>query len=227
MMSQQLIPDKAADLGVSRHAEDVIRKMILDGQMRPGERLNEVALSEMLDISRGPVREAIQRLSTEGLVEQRRRKGAFVRTFTPGEFVHLYECRAAIQLHAVRLAAQRASQDSLEELVKLLTETKREMGSGYAAAYPVELDFHKRIVELSENPFLVKMNQDNDGQIALARSRSGADPTRARKAFEEHRSILGGIQERNVQAAAEAMASHLDSSMKNALAILELNSHSG
>src|SRR4051794_27841584 len=91
--------------------EEVLRERILDGTIRPGERLNEVTLAAALGISRGPLREAIQRLTSEGLLTVISHRGAFVRTFSRAEVVELYELRAALELHAVRLACDRASDE--------------------------------------------------------------------------------------------------------------------
>ena len=77
----------------SRRTEVVIRDMILDGTIPPGERLNEVALASALGISRGPLREAIQRLAGEGLLTVISHRGAFVRTFEAREIDELYDMR--------------------------------------------------------------------------------------------------------------------------------------
>ena len=92
----------ARDATFSQQTEVALREMILAGEIAPGERINEVALAGELGISRGPLREAIQRLVSGGLLTVISHRGAFVRTFTPGEIVDLYGLRSALELHAVR-----------------------------------------------------------------------------------------------------------------------------
>jgi DNA-binding GntR family transcriptional regulator len=102
---------------------EVLRTMILDGTLAPGERLNEVHLSQALGISRGPLREAIQRLASEGLVEAVTHRGVYVRSFSARELSDFYELRIALETHAVRLAARYSPQDRIDELGQMLDET--------------------------------------------------------------------------------------------------------
>src|SRR6266545_1550547 len=90
-----------------------LREEILAGGLRPGTELAEVALSEQLGVSRGPIREAIGRLASEGLVTVRPRRGAVVRSVSKEEFLELYQVREALELMAVRLAVPRLTADDL------------------------------------------------------------------------------------------------------------------
>lgn len=80
--------------------------MVLGGQLAPRERLNEGAIAGTLGISRGPLRDAIQRLSSGGLLRVVRHKGAYVHTLTEQNFRDLYELRIAIEAYAVRLEVE-------------------------------------------------------------------------------------------------------------------------
>ena len=83
-----------------------IRRMIMDGQLAPGERLFEDRLAEQLGVSRNPVREAIRALEGSGLVEVRPRRGAYVSQLDPHQATQLLELRAVIESYAARLAAR-------------------------------------------------------------------------------------------------------------------------
>ena len=96
-----------------------LRREILDGSLAPGTELLEVALSEHLGVSRGPVREAIGRLAAEGLVTVRPRRGAVVRSLSKEEFLELYEVREALEQRAVLLAVPRLGPEDLAELSRL------------------------------------------------------------------------------------------------------------
>ncbi|SOD59097.1 transcriptional regulator, GntR family [Streptomyces zhaozhouensis] len=202
--------------------ESVLREMILDGSIGPGQRLNEVTLASSLGISRGPLREAIQRLTSEGLLTVISHRGAFVRTFSRDEIVELYELRAALELHAVRLVCARASDAELEDLDALLSDTESRMRESTGHTYPQELDFHLRLVLLAGNQALMRSALEVHRQLSLARSMSGQRPTRARAAVVEHAELVAVLRARDLERATALMIRHLDHSMASAIAVLGL-----
>src|SRR5215218_7099701 len=92
----------------AEQARTLLRRSILNGVYGPGQRLKEMEISRVLGISRSPVREAIQGLANEGLVRIAPQKGAFVANLNATEVAELYEVREALEIMAVRLAAERA-----------------------------------------------------------------------------------------------------------------------
>jgi len=199
----------------------VLRDMVLTGRLLPGERLNEVELARALQISRGPLREAIQRLASEGLLTIVSHRGAYVRTFDAGELRDLYELRIALEMHAVRLAAERLTADDVADVGELLDETREALAD--AGGYPEELDFHQRMVALTGNQTLLSATVEVHRQIHLARSRSGQQPDRARDAYDEHRAVVDHVAAGNGEAAANLMRTHLQKSLENALRIFDEN----
>ena len=103
-------------------AYDEIRRGIVEGRYRPGERLVEQRIAEELDLSRTPVREAFRRLQSEGLVEVRPNRGVSVRGLTVDEIGDLYELRARLEAMAAELAATRASSDERSAITAAETE---------------------------------------------------------------------------------------------------------
>lgn len=202
----------------SSRAVDVLRSMVLRGQLASGERLNEVELAGALGISRGPLREAIQRLISEGLLTAISGRGAFVRTFTPESLGDLYEVRIALEVHAVRLAAAAAGQDDIAELRSMLDRTGEAVTGG--SSYPEALDFHERLVALSGNSALRAAATEVHRQLSLARSRSGQVSERAREALDEHGAVLDQVARGDADKAADLMTLHLRSSLRNALEVL-------
>lgn len=208
----------------SARTETVLREMMLSGDLAPGARLNEVALAAELDISRGPLREAIQRLASEGLLTLISHRGAFVRTFDRGAIVELYELRAAVELHAVRLLCRRVSKEDLEDLEAMLTETETRMRGGQRA-YPHELDFHLRLVLLAGNQALMQSAVETHRQLSLARSMSAHQPMRARAAVAEHHDLVLALKARDAPTATDVMERHIEHSMQGALTALGLPLH--
>jgi DNA-binding GntR family transcriptional regulator len=195
----------------------VLREMILSGQLRAGERINEVETAAALGISRAPLREAIQTLANEGLVTAVPNRGTFVRSFSEDELADLYELRIALELRALALASERASPADLSELEAMLSETSDRMGT--EPAYPEELDFHLRLVALSRSAEIEIAAHSVNQRIRLARLRSGHEPHRARQAFDEHREIVAMLSARDLDRATELLMQHLKDSLASALAL--------
>lgn len=220
-MTEQNRPARLAPVATfAGRSLEVLRGMILDGVLSPGERLNEVQLSQALGISRGPLREAIQRLASEELVESVPHRGVYVRSFSSRELSDFYELRTALETHAVRLAARYVPQERIDELTRLLDDTESSMGSDANGSYPADPDFHARLVRLAANPSLVHSFTDVVRKIQLARARSAHQPRRARTALDEHRAIVAALVERDGDHAATLLEAHLASSLNNALAVL-------
>lgn len=203
---------RLTSLSLRDQALDILRQRVLDGDHAPGDRLNEVEIAESLGISRGPVREALQRLAAEGLVESVPRRGAFVRRFTVEELHQMYEFREIVEAGAAGLAALRASAEDVAELRAMLTATERMIASDEQGGYPTTSDFHRRILELAENPALLRAGTELQTQVQIARQASSRHPGRSRAALEEHFEILEAIARHDADAAADAMQRHLGNS---------------
>src|SRR5262245_61461910 len=100
-------------------AAKLIRHMILSGHFAPGERLNELQLAGVLQISRSPIREALKALSSVGLVRMVPGRGAFVADYDLATVRHLIEVRLALECAAARLVAERATDEQIEAIGEL------------------------------------------------------------------------------------------------------------
>lgn len=201
----------------ARRTEERVREMILDGTLPPGERLNEVSIAEVLGISRGPLREAIQRLVGEGLLTIISHRGAFVKTFQPGEVDDLYELRTALECHSARLVCRRASAEDLEELHALVGEAGEELSQDPDMPYPADRDLHTRLTLMSGNEALAAATVEVQRQISLARQSSAKKPDRAREALAEHEQLVAAIVDRDEDRAAEILRNHLDRARQSAV----------
>lgn len=198
----------------------IIRQLILSGQFEPGERLNELNLAETLSISRSPIREALQALAAEGLVRAVPGRGMFVAAFDADTIDQLAEVRQALECKAARLAAERADDDLIDALDRLLASTKEALADP-DQPYPRDLDFHQQVLDMSGNLKLVETARSVVTQFQLARARSGEAPTRAKAAYEEHYRIYQAIRDRDPEAAGAAMHAHLECSRRNVRQLLE------
>ena len=130
---------------------DLLKDAILRGTYQPGQKLNEAELSRSLGTSRVPIREAFQKLASEGLIKLMPFRGAFVHKLSLEEILELYEVREVLESTAARLAVLRAEQDQLEELALFLDRTKAEIEESGYSAYPWNFDFHQQIARCAKN----------------------------------------------------------------------------
>lgn len=137
-------------------ATERIREAIIDGRLVPGWRLKEEELARQFGLSRTPVREALLILQTEGLLEATRNRGATVRSYTEDDLAEMYDLRAVLEGHAAHRAAERITEEQIEELEKscarfvklsvkrdvmeVIEENQRFHGTILAAASSARLD---------------------------------------------------------------------------------------
>lgn len=185
---------------------EALREAIINGTLRPGERLMEIPLAEELGVSRTPVREAIRKLEREGFVVMVPRKGAFVAGISLKDIADIFEVRAALEALAAGLAAERIGDDELEELERLLVRMAEIIEENDVSAF-LESDtrFHDTLYRTSGNKRLIQILNNLQDEILRFRAVSLAYPGRLRKTLEEHRKIVEAIADRDVERA-QAMA---------------------
>lgn len=193
----------------SVQAAGIVRSRILSGEYELGQRLSEVELSTSLGISRSPLREALRVLANEGLVTVHNGRGVFVADFNAPDVSDLLELREALDVHAVRLAAQRASEPQLEQLQEHLSGTTTALRSGGAHVLEWPTDFHLAIYETAGSRRLREQGRAIHTQLRLVRFRSGAAADRMEQAHSEHVSLLEAIRTHDADLAAERMREHL------------------
>ena len=185
-----------------------LKSKVVGFDIRPGERLNEVALARELGVSRTPLREALNRLVAERLVEFRPGAGFFCRMLEPQAIFDLYEMRQVLEVTAVRLAVVRASDEELTALRDEFRQRGQDV-SGLTIAQAAERDeaFHIGIAKASGNAAIVEaLEQINDRIrfIRWVRMAARVGPSKA-----EHRDIIEAMVARRDDRAADAMSAHI------------------
>ena len=158
-MEKRLIPIKLDNYRPLRDLVfEALRDAIIRGILKPGERLMEVQLAEELGVSRTPVREAIRKLELEDLVVMIPRKGAYVSGISLKDIADVFEVRAAVEALAAGLAAERITDEELEELERILVK-KAEIIDANDLDRLVEIDisFHESLYHASRNAKLVQI----------------------------------------------------------------------
>ncbi len=185
-----------------------LKGLILSGRLLPGAKLSEPALAQDLGVSRTPIREALVRLSEEGLVELLPGRGARVRRLSPEEVEEVYQVRALLEGEAAKEAALRASRGELGELEALLQAIDEAPPEDYPEQMRRDLEFHRALVRLSGNRTLLRLYEDLLSALALARSTlpTLSQEERTRR---EHWAILEALRARDPEGARKAVEAHV------------------
>lgn len=216
-----ITPIDRSNLTLADRVEARLREQIVRGERPTGSRLNEVEIAADLAVSRGPVREALQRLAHAGLVVLESHRGAFVRRLELGEVRELFEVRIALECEAAELAASRISPEGLEELAHLQETSVSEVSESPGPSPFDHLDLHTLIVRAAGNDRLQQAVAQVNVELRLARSRSGATGHRAKEAVGEHDELIRHLTARDGGRSRSAMKQHLHASLQNTLQLLE------
>jgi DNA-binding GntR family transcriptional regulator len=203
-------PARLENLTLWQRVYDHLREEILGGHLKPGAELAEVALSEQLGVSRGPLREAIGRLAAEGLVTVRPRRGAVVRSLSKEEFLELYEVREALETMAVRLAVPRLAADDFATLQGLIETMGKHAERGEVAEFfEANVAFHGHLFAASGNGKLLELYRQLLGQMGRYRLRSLTLRGNLQRSVAEHAAILRAAKRGDVERAAHLMSEHV------------------
>jgi DNA-binding GntR family transcriptional regulator len=205
---------KLENLTLWQRVHEHLRQEILDNRLPPGSELNEVALSQSLGVSRGPVREALGRLASEGLVTVRPRRGAVVTALSAQEFLAAYQLREALETLAIRLAVPRLTAADLDRLGALVDEMVASADgsdddANVDAFFRANAAFHATFVEASGNAMLQETMSRLLGQMGRYRMRSLALRGSLRRSTVEHKAILRAVRAGDAEKAARLLGEHI------------------
>jgi len=225
-MTLQLKPIKAKK--ISDQVFEQIRDLIFRGQLKPGQQLTpERELSEMLDVSRTSVRNAINKLVVMGLLEHKQGQGTFVRSpetwrqrnplaaamdSSESTLNDLLEVRLGLECNAAALAAQRAETNDLEFMVNSIREMEEEVQQG-GLGVEADTSFHMAIAFATKNPFHVYIMKNFYDLlfVGIKKNLIGLyeQPENHRLIVGQHTQVFESIRRHDPKAAAEAMETHI------------------
>jgi DNA-binding GntR family transcriptional regulator len=187
-----------------------IERLIFQGKIKAGERINESTLAAHFQTSRGPLREALQALGEQGLISFTRNRGAFVRQLELEEAEELYDVRAALDDEVGRKVAGKLSEEQNRTLEQLLEEMDANVKAhDIARYYPNNLKFHNLLVVYSGNQRLADVYRRIIRELHLFRLQ-GLYASGAAMSNAEHAFILRAIQTGDAEGAAQAMRGHIE-----------------
>jgi DNA-binding GntR family transcriptional regulator len=187
------------------HAQ--LERLITSGSLAPGTRLVESDLAQTLGVSRGPIREALQLLQRDGLIDLRPRQGAFVHLPTLKEIEDFFDIRRALETESARLAARRITAEGAKELRSVVETGLRLLDEGKD---PSGVGLHQAITRAADNPVLAQML----GTLEIRTNwyRRPFDVSLRKRAWEEHQAIVDAIAESDTAMAMNEMAAHINNS---------------
>ncbi|AZE16307.1 Propionate catabolism operon transcriptional regulator of GntR family [Pseudomonas chlororaphis subsp. aureofaciens] len=221
-MLDQLDPPAVTQDDSETLSENVFRRIqaaIVKGEIAPGSKISEPELARTYGISRGPLREAIHRLEGQRLLVRVPHVGARVVSLSHAELIELYEIRESLEGMACRLAAERMTNEEIDELRRVLDTHERDAAFQAGVGYyqqEGDFDFHYRIIQGAGNRTLTQMLCGELYQLVrMYRIQFSATPNRPHQAFAEHHRILDAIADRDGELAELLMRRHIGASKRN------------
>jgi DNA-binding GntR family transcriptional regulator len=203
-----------------------IERMIVDGDLAAGEKMNELALSNIMGVSRGTVREAIRLLAHSGLIDLIANRGAFVHETTLTEVRNLYDLRGAVFAMACSSAAVRVADGTEVDLPRRLTQNLEKMRATLASEdtvnyYKLNIEFHDMLLAGAGNP-KAKMIYDNlVREMHLFRRRGLSIVTNLARSLEEHIVISDAVIAGEREAARAAAYAHITAGLLRYMKMLD------
>lgn len=185
--------------------------MIISGGIDLGSQISEAKIAKDFQVSRTPVREAINRLEIEGLVSVEPQRGTFVFNLAPDELAQLCDARTCLETTALISAIQNNPVD-LEEKMRNCTNAMtmaREAGDD-TEYLRLDSSFHQLLFDCSENRFLSDAYQAISQKMSAIRNRLGRHPDHMTKSYNEHLAILEAVKARDCDKALVVLKSHID-----------------
>jgi DNA-binding GntR family transcriptional regulator len=186
-----------------------LERMIIEGELKAGERINEKALAARQKVSRGPIREACRRLEQAGLVEIIVNRGVFVRKLKLKEALDLYDIRWALSDLAGRLLAARITAKQLKQLSDMVDRMDiLVQAADLETYYPLNLEFHERLMEFAGNERMATVYDEVSKELHLFRRRSLVVGAGLKKSNAEHRRIVEALKAGDVETVVAVLKGH-------------------
>ncbi len=201
---------------------NTLRQAILKGELKPGERLMEIALAERLGVSRTPIREAMRKLELEGLVVMIPRRGAQVANITEKDLNDVLEVRMALENVAIEKACKLMSEEEMGRLWLAAKEFERTMAEGNLVRLAeADVAFHETIYKASDNVRLNQVLNNLREQIYRYRVEYLKEEETRNVLVKEHEELTRAIRNRDVELAQKISFQHIENQRKAIIQSIE------
>lgn len=198
--------------GLGEQIVERLREDILSGRIAEGERLREVDLAKRFSVSRGPIREALQQLAWEGVVETDRNKGALVSTSAPNEISELIiPLRCTIEKYAIRLFFDQLTEEDFLTWETILSKMKQACETkDFALISEHDIAFHRSLVKRANSPDLLAIWSAMVSRIRRHFRESHLRYQNPVQIYEEHLPILEALREGSLSDALQIIEDHIE-----------------
>ena len=200
---------------------DHLHRMVIQFEIPPGERINEVELARRLAVSRTPLREALNRLVTDGLLTLEPNRGFSARPLDTKDIFDLYEARAVIEIAAVRLACRRAEPDSVEALAGFWDEVRSLADRPSVELLGHDEAFHERLAALSGNTELPRALRSINARIHFVRWMDLERAERRATTYTEHNDLLDALRRRDEERCVAILSGHIERRLEEIVEVIK------
>ncbi|WHY64870.1 GntR family transcriptional regulator [Neobacillus sp. SuZ13] len=201
-------------LSIREHAYNYLKEMILEGELKAGDRLIERELAGKLGISRTPIREALFRLESQGFVKTVPRKGVVVSNISENEVIEVFTILASLEVLAVKLAAGRMDKETqleLDQKIKELMELTDQAEENFNLEH---IEMNRLINKASKSPKLFEILSGLIDYIHMAANMGYETPGRRKESLKEHIDIMKALRDKEAEMAEYLMRIHIENSKK-------------
>ncbi|MCX5907337.1 MAG: GntR family transcriptional regulator [Deltaproteobacteria bacterium] len=197
---------------------DAIKTRIIDLTLAPKEQLVEQRLAEELGVSKSPIREALLRLETDGLVYTLPFKGCFVAEITPQDLQHIFQLREALETYCLRLAGKNYSAENFSGIRSILSKGEAAVrGNHFEHCYSINTEFHDTLILTAKNPKIQRIYMTLRDHLDRYRNIASRIRGRVRKSHREHILIVEALEKRDLVQSEKYLSDHLRSVLDDLL----------
>ncbi len=201
------IPKKQS---LSQEAYNRLKELIKNNELLPGTKVVESQIAKKMNISRTPVREAIQKLQSQGFLNKSYTGSYFVVGITNNEIEEIFGIRGVLESYAARLTAEYCKKDELVSLESKIEEYQRYFDQGqFQELSKINTEFHDLLYDLSKSPRLINMINNLRDQIFYFREIILYYPEMAKKSNDDHRSIVEAIKNKDLKRVEHIVYDHI------------------
>ncbi|EOM74858.1 GntR family transcriptional regulator [Rhodococcus rhodnii] len=202
-----------------------LREKVLDGSFGPGEQLSEASLAGQLEVSRGPVREALQRLSQEGLLVSHRNRGVFVVELSADDVAEIYAARDAVETAAAQTVfgfPKTRKRAAVATLSKIVDGMPALIASGdWARVAKQDLAFHQALVDATGNSRLVRIYSTLAAESRMCMVHLANAYNRPHVLADEHRHLVDLLDSGALPELEAAIHEHMDTAVRDLTALMQ------
>ncbi len=214
-MNKKLIKIEGYEL-LSQKIYRTLKSQISKGFIEPGEKLYETKIAKYLNVSRTPVREALQKLAAEGFLEITPNKSMVVTKISFEDVREVLQVRGALEALAAKIAAMKITNEEILELETIFQKIETAVQNSDIVSFcKFDDEFYDLVIEICGNKWVIKMLNNLENIIHRFRVKSLNVPGRLKNSLKEHRQIMLAIKERNSEKAEKLSKEHIDNVIEN------------